>query len=46
MDRVLLKEMLFYGMNTFLYAMGALIIYRASVTITGIFLRLIAVATV
>jgi len=37
-DRVLLKEMLFYGMNTFLYAMGALIIYRASATITGIFL--------
>ncbi len=37
-DRVLLKEMLFYGMNTFLYAMGALIIYLASVTITGIFL--------
>lgn len=37
-DRTLLKEMLFYGMNTFLYAMGALIIYRASATITGIFL--------
>lgn len=37
-DGVLLKEMLFYGMNTFLYAMGALIIYRASATITGIFL--------
>jgi len=37
-DGTLLKEMLFYGMNTFLYAMGALIIYRASVTITGIFL--------
>jgi O-antigen/teichoic acid export membrane protein len=37
-DRVLLKEMLFYGMNTFLYAMGALIIYRASETIIGIFL--------
>jgi len=29
--------MLFYGMNTFLYAMGALIIYRASETIIGIF---------
>jgi O-antigen/teichoic acid export membrane protein len=37
-DRVLLREMLFYGMNTFLYAMGALIIFRASVMITGIFL--------
>jgi O-antigen/teichoic acid export membrane protein len=37
-DRVLLKEMLFYGMNTFLYAIGALIIYRASETITGIYL--------
>ncbi|MBN1509383.1 MAG: oligosaccharide flippase family protein [Sedimentisphaerales bacterium] len=37
-DRTLLKEMLFYGMNTFLYAMGALIIFRASITITGIFL--------
>jgi len=36
-DRGLLKEMLFYGMNTFLYAMGALIIYRASETIIGIF---------
>jgi len=36
-DRVLLKEMLFYGMNTFLYAMGALIIYRASETLIGIF---------
>jgi O-antigen/teichoic acid export membrane protein len=37
-DGTLLKEMLFYGMNTFMYAMGALIIYRASATITGIFL--------
>jgi O-antigen/teichoic acid export membrane protein len=37
-DRALLKEMLFYGMNTFLYAMGALIIFRASIMITGIFL--------
>jgi len=36
-DRTLLKEMLFYGMNTFLYAMGALIIYRASETMIGIF---------
>jgi O-antigen/teichoic acid export membrane protein len=38
-DRTLLKEMLFYGMNTFLYAMGALIVYRASETIAGIFLK-------
>jgi len=38
-DGALLKEMLFYGMNTFLYAMGALIIYRASETIIGIFIE-------
>ena len=37
-DRTLLKEMLFYGMNTFLYAVGAMIIYRASETIAGIYL--------
>ncbi|HNS20517.1 MAG TPA: oligosaccharide flippase family protein [Sedimentisphaerales bacterium] len=37
-DRGLLKEMLFYGMNTFLYAMGTLILCRASTTIIGIFL--------
>ena len=37
-DGTLLKEMLFYGMNTFLYAMGALIIFRASVMIAGIYL--------
>jgi len=37
-DRALLREMLFYGMNTFLYAIGALIIYRASEQIAGIFL--------
>lgn len=43
-DGTLLKEMLFYGMNTFLYAMGALIIYRASATITGIFLGTAQVA--
>lgn len=36
-DRGLLKEMLFYGMNTFLYAMGAILIARASETIIGIF---------
>ncbi len=43
-DRGLLKEMLFYGMNTFLYATGALIIYRASETIIGIFLGTAQVA--
>ncbi len=36
-DRGLLKEMLFYGMNTFLYAMGAILVCRASETIIGIF---------
>jgi O-antigen/teichoic acid export membrane protein len=43
-DRTLLKEMLFYGMNTFLYATGILIVYRASETIIGIFLGTTAVA--
>ncbi len=43
-DAALLKEMLFYGMNTFLYAIGALIIYRASMTITGIYLGSSAVS--
>jgi O-antigen/teichoic acid export membrane protein len=43
-DRTLLKEMLFYGVNTFLYATGALIIYRASETIIGIFLGTAEVA--
>jgi O-antigen/teichoic acid export membrane protein len=42
-DRVLLKEMLFYGMNTFLYAIGALIIVRASETVAGIYLESAAV---
>jgi O-antigen/teichoic acid export membrane protein len=42
-DRFLLKEMLFYGMNTFLYAIGALIIFRASETIAGIYLEPAAV---
>ena len=37
-DLKLLKEMLFYGMNTFMYAMGALVIYKASDLIIGIFL--------
>lgn len=43
-DGTLLKEMLFYGMNTFLYAMGALIIFRASVMIAGIYLPSAAVS--
>jgi O-antigen/teichoic acid export membrane protein len=37
-DFRLLKEMLPYGINTFLYAMGALIIYHASSLIIGIFI--------
>jgi len=37
-DLTLLREMLFYGMNTFMYAMGALVIYKASDLIIGIFL--------
>jgi O-antigen/teichoic acid export membrane protein len=37
-DFTLLKEMLFYGMNTFLYTTGALIIYKASDLVIGIFL--------
>lgn len=43
-NRTLLKEMLFYGMNTFFYATGALIVYRASETIIGIFLGTAEVA--
>ncbi len=43
-DRTLLKEMLSYGVNTFLYATGALIVYRASETIIGIFLGTTEVA--
>ncbi len=43
-DRALLKEMLFYGVNTFLYAVGALIIYQASKTITGIYLSMTEVS--
>jgi len=37
-DLTLLKEMLFYGMNTFMYAMGALVIYKASDLVIGVFL--------
>jgi len=38
LDPALLKEMLLYGMNTFLYTTGALIIYKASDLVIGIFL--------
>ncbi len=44
LSRALLREMLSYGMNTFLYATGALIVYRASETIIGIFLGTAEVA--
>jgi O-antigen/teichoic acid export membrane protein len=37
-DFQLLKEMLGYGINTFMYAMGAIIIYYASNLIIGIFI--------
>ena len=37
-DLQLLKEMLAYGINTFMYAMGAIIIYYASNLIIGIFI--------
>lgn len=37
-DLKLLREMLAYGINTFLYAMGAIIIYKASDIIIGIFI--------
>lgn len=37
-DFRLLREMLAYGINTFLYAMGAIIIYKASDLVIGIFL--------
>jgi len=37
-DLRLLKEMLAYGMNTFMYAAGAIIIYKASSVVIGIFL--------
>ena len=38
LDVRLFREMLAYGVNTFLYAMGALIMYKASDIIIGIFL--------
>jgi len=37
-DFRLLKEMLAYGINTFFYAAGAIIIYKASSVIIGIFI--------
>jgi len=37
-DKSLLKDMLVYGTNTFLYATGAVIIYQASSLIIGAFL--------
>ena len=37
-DLQLFKEMLAYGINTFMYAMGVIIIYHASILIIGIFL--------
>ena len=37
-DLRLLKEMIAYGINTFMYAMGAIIIYYASSLIIGIFI--------
>jgi O-antigen/teichoic acid export membrane protein len=37
-DFQLLKEMMAYGINTFMYAMGAIIIYYASNLIIGIFI--------
>jgi len=38
LDFRLLKEMLSYGINTFMYSAGAIIIYKASSIIIGIFL--------
>jgi O-antigen/teichoic acid export membrane protein len=37
-DFALLREMLSYGLNTFMYASGAIIIYKASSIIIGIFI--------
>jgi O-antigen/teichoic acid export membrane protein len=38
MDFGLLREMLSYGVNTFLYATGAIVIYQASNVVIGIFM--------
>ncbi|MDI9432270.1 MAG: oligosaccharide flippase family protein [Planctomycetota bacterium] len=43
-DPVLLKEMLLYGTNTFLYSMGGLIVCKAGDLIAGIFLDTSAVS--
>jgi len=43
-DPALLKEMLFYGTNTFLYAMGGLIVCKAGDLVAGIFLDTSAVS--
>ncbi|NLZ07566.1 MAG: oligosaccharide flippase family protein [Phycisphaerae bacterium] len=43
-DPVLLKDMLSYGTNTFLYAMGGLIVCKAGDLIAGIFLGTSAVS--
>jgi len=43
-DLRLLKEMLAYGINTFLYATGVVIIYKASDVIIGIFIGTAEVA--
>jgi len=37
-DLGLLKDMLAYGINTFLYTMGAIIIHNASILVIGIFM--------
>jgi len=39
-DLGFLREMLAYGINTFLYAMGAIIIYNASILVIGIFMSI------
>lgn len=43
-DFRLLREMLAYGINTFLYAMGAIIIYNASILIIGIFMGTVEIS--
>jgi len=43
-DFRLLREMVAYGINTFLYTMGAMIIYKASNVVIGIYLGTAAVS--
>ena len=43
-DLQLFKEMLAYGINTFMYAMGVIIIYHASILIIGIFLGTVQIS--